>query len=73
MNSGPLSRRIDSGAPRTSTSSFKARMTRAAGKLVSTSMRRPSRLNSSMTLKVLKRRLDHSASLMKSQLQPWLG
>lgn len=48
-------------------------MLRAAGRLVSTSMRRPSRLNSSMTLKVLKRRPDYSASDMKSQLQPWLG
>ena len=48
-------------------------MTRAAGKLVSTSMRRPSRLNSSMTLKVLNRLPDYSESAMKSQLQPWLG
>lgn len=32
-----------------------------------------SRLNSSMTLKVLKRRPDHSASAMKSQPHPWLG
>lgn len=32
MNSGPLSRRIDNRAPRTSTSSFKAWMTRAAGR-----------------------------------------
>jgi len=54
-------------------SSSRARMTRAAGRLVSTSIRRPSRLNSSMTLKVRKRRPDHSTSDMKSQLQPWLG
>lgn len=62
--------RMDSGAPRTSTSSFKARMTLAAGKLVSISMRSASRLNSSITLKVWYRRPDHSASDMKSQLQP---
>ena len=70
MNSGPLSKRMDSGVPRTSTNSSKARMTRAAGKLVSISMRRPSRLYSSITLNVLKRRPDHKASDMKSQLQP---
>jgi len=39
MNSEPLSRRIDGGAPRTSTSSFKARMTGATGRLVKLSLR----------------------------------
>lgn len=43
MSSGPLSRRIDSGAPRTSTSSLSACIKHAACSLVSTSMRRPSR------------------------------
>ena len=33
----------------------------------------PSRLYSSMTLNVLKRRPDQRALDMKSQLQPWLG
>lgn len=62
---------IESGAPRTSTNSFKARMTRAAGKLVSISMYSASRVNSSMTLKMRKRRPYHGASAMKSQLLPW--
>lgn len=65
MSSGPLSRRIESGAPRTTTNSLKARMTRVANWRVSTSIRSPSGLNPSMKLKVLKRRPDHQASNMK--------
>lgn len=54
------------GAPRSSTNSSKARITRCDGRLVSISMRKDSRLKSSFTLKVRKRRPDQRASAMKS-------
>ncbi|WCE05185.1 hypothetical protein [Pseudoxanthomonas sp. JBR18] len=54
------------GTPRSSTSSSTARITRAEGRLVSISIRSDSRLKSSLTLKVRKRRPDHIASAMKS-------
>lgn len=51
-NSGPLSDRIFSGLPRHSSSFSSSRITRCAGRLVSTVMERASRLKSSITFSV---------------------
>ena len=50
MNSGPLSRHRRGDAPRSSTSSSSARITRTDGRRVSISMRSDSRWKSSLTL-----------------------
>lgn len=72
-NSGPLSIRNRFGLPRISISSSSALTIRAAGRLVSISMRSASRLKSSSTLNMRKRRPLHKASVMRSTDQALFG
>jgi len=73
ISSGPLSIRIFSGYPRFATILASTRTTRCAGIFRSISIARASRLKSSTTLKVQKRRPHVSASCIKSIDQVWLS
>ena len=70
---GPLSIRIFSGYPRFATILSRTRTIRCAGIFRSISIARASRLKSSTTLKVRKRRPQTSASCIKSIDQLWLS
>lgn len=72
MNSGPLSKRSRLGAPRSSTKSSSARMTRAEGRLVSISIFIDSRLKSSLMLKMTcPRGFVPMSGLMLEKRWPW--
>lgn len=73
INSGQLSVRKNIGFPLSATNCCSARTTRCPGSEVSTSMRRDSRLKSSMIFNKRNFRPSVRLSLIKSRLKVWLG